>query len=328
MKKYLIVYHQEDNDGCCSAGLLKHYVVSKLGVSPDLIDYFPATYAILDKVAENNFADFEGYDFVVMTDVSFNNFSDMVKLYEKLGKENFAWIDHHAPVIQKSIETKYDTLINGERNIYKSAILNAYRYCFDPLNINYLSGKAPLVLRYLSAWDSWTYDRENLNFDNCRYINTGFTRESKLDPEYWYKMMPIFLDPDSEDFVDDLIDKMLCRGFEECRVHDEANEKLVKQAGMPGFTVNGNRSCIVLFTSGGTSSLLFKSVRGQYDNALCVKSHSSGRVIVSLYNVTDTHDFHCGTYLQKKYNGGGHEGAAGATITFEQLNEILQTKQI
>jgi hypothetical protein len=31
-KKYLIIYHFEDNDGCCSCAIMKYYLVNELGV--------------------------------------------------------------------------------------------------------------------------------------------------------------------------------------------------------------------------------------------------------------------------------------------------------
>ena len=47
-----------------------------------------------------------------------------------------------------------------------------------------------------------------------------------------------------------------------------------------------------------------------------------------MYNVIDNHEFHCGTYLKNKYGGGGHEGAAGATISIDTFINILKTKSI
>ncbi len=54
------------------------------------------------------------------------------------------------------------------RDITRSAILNAYKYCIDPHDDNYLNSKAPIVLRYLSAWDNKTTSREKLNFNIAR----------------------------------------------------------------------------------------------------------------------------------------------------------------
>ena len=73
---------------------------------------------------------------------------------------------------------------------------------------------------------------------------------------------------------------------------------------------------------------MFKTVQGKYDNAVCFKSSNTGNIILSMYNVIDNHSFHCGTYLKNKYGGGGHEGAAGATISIDTFINILKTKKI
>lgn len=328
MNKYLIVYHLEDNDGCCSAAILKYYLTSVLNLDVSNIDLFPATYAILDKVAENNFEEFNGYDALIMTDVSFNNFNHMETIYEMFGK-NFIWIDHHAPVIKMSEQKKYDIKINGIRDTSRSAILNAYKYCFDPFDINYLEGKAPLILRYLSAWDSWSTSQENLNFEQTRCINTGFTSVSKLDVNWWYERMFRILDPNDYRYEEETLYEMQEIGSKIVEETDRKNEELVKNCGISGFTVGkDNRSCIILFTSGSTNSLMFKYYRGIYDNAVCFKTSSTGNIIISMYNIIDDHSFHCGNYLHDKYGGGGHEGAAGATISFETFTNILKTKKI
>ena len=323
--RYIIIYHLEDNDGVCSAAILKYYLMTELHATD--ITLFPATYAILSEVEKNNFVEFNGYDVFIMTDISFNNFSAMEYIYETFGK-NFIWIDHHAPIIRESEVKKYDIKINGVRDTSRSAILNAYKYCYDTFDVKYNSELAPLVFRYLSAWDSWTTDREKLDFDKVRAVNAGFTSISKLSVDWYYERMARILNSEDYRYNDEIIYEMYEIGKKIIDEADRKSEELVKNCGIGGFTVNGNRSCIILFTSGPTNSLMFKTVRGEYDNAVCFKSSSTGNVIISMYNVIDTHDFHCGNYLHSKYGGGGHEGAAGATITFEQFNKILKTKQI
>jgi len=322
--KYLIVYHFEDNDGVCSGALIKYYLVNELGAQEENITMFPANYALLDTVVANDYQEFMGYDNLIMTDISFNKFDSMKFIYEMYGK-NFCWIDHHAPIINTSMVEKYDTKINGVRSTSKSAILNAYQYCYDPFNEKYNSGNAPKILVWLSAWDSWTSEKEGLDFEEVRYANTGFTSTLKLDINAWYEKMSYFLfEIKSKEFLYQMLEK----GKIICKEMDATNEKLIKSSGMGGFTVNGTRSCIVLFTSGATNSLMFKSVRGEYQQAVCFKSSSTGNIIMSMYNVEDNHEFHCGNYMHDKYKGGGHEGAAGATISLNTFMKILKTKQI
>ena len=322
--KYLIVYHLEDNDGVCSAAIIKYYLLNNLHASH--VDLFPATYAILDNVVKHNFMEFEGYDSLIMTDVSFNGFENMEHVFEMFGK-NFVWIDHHAPIIKESEIRKYDIKINGVRDSSRSAILNAYKYCFDEFDIKYNSGTAPLIFRYLSARDSWSTNRENLDFEKTRAVNAGFTSISKISVDWFFERIGRIIDPEDYRYNDEVIEEMYSVGKKIVDEADRRSEELVKNCGQGGYTVNG-RSAILLFTSGPTNSLIFKTVKDKYQNAICVKSSNDGRVILSLYNTGfDDHSFHCGEYLKKTYGGGGHEGAAGCTISKEVFVEhFLKSK--
>ncbi len=146
-----------------------------------------------------------------------------------------------------------------------------------------------------------------------RYINAGFKNKSKLNPEYWYKNMECILNPESQE-INQLLDEMRYLGCNACKEYDELNEKIIRSAGIGGFFVNQNRSCILLFTSGSTGALMFQSVYGQYDDAVCVKSDSTGKVVISMYNIIDSDEFHCGNYLHKKYNGGGYNDAGALRL--------------
>ena len=334
-KRYLIIYHKEDNDGCCSAAIAKYYLVNELKVDAKNIKFLPANYAMLSNIADSDFYyidedcnevslfDFDG---IVMTDVSFNNFDCMEAIYERYGN-NFTWIDHHAPIINESIKRKYDTIINGVRDTTRSALLNAYKYFYDPLDVKYLNDEAPYLLRVLSAWDSFTFERENIDFEYARRVNMGFTKWYNLDVDIWYNNIGDFI-KGSYEYNKEYADEGYRTGSEEADAYDKRNEKLLNDFGMPGFTVD-NRPAIALFMAEGTSSLIFKSVNDKYKNGICFKTSPTGNIIISLYNTDrNDHSFHCGTYLHDKYGGGGHEGAAGATITIDTFNDILKNKQL
>lgn len=335
-KKYLIVYHGEDNDGFCSSAIMKYYLVHELEAEDKNIYLFGTNYATLSKVYEQSF-DFvadngeywnmlEDFNHIIMTDVSFNDFNIMKQVYEKYGN-NFTWIDHHAPIINESIKQKYDTVINGVRDIHRSALLNAYKYCYDPLDIKYLNGEAPYLLRVLSAWDSYSFDTENIDFEYARRVNIGFTSWYGLSFDTWYNNIGNFINGTYE-FNKEYADEGYRTGKKEADEYDEKNEKIIKNFGMPGFTVSG-RPAMLVFMSEGTSSLIFKSVMNKYKNGICAKTSPTGNILISLYNTDrNDHSFHCGTYLHDKYKGGGHEGAAGCTITIEQFNKILKNKSL
>ena len=49
---------------------------------------------------------------------------------------------------------------------------------------------------------------------------------------------------------------------------------------------------------------------------------------MSLYNFDDNDEFDCGVYLKEHYGGGGHKGAAGCTLSNEQVSNMVLTKSI
>ena len=67
-----------------------------------------------------------------------------------------------------------------------------------------------------------------------------------------------------------------------------------------------------------------------YKNGIILKYNPSGIWNVSLYNINGDYDkvFHCGKYLNQKYGGGGHAGAAGADLSNEIFNRIMCTKTL
>jgi len=323
--KFLIIYHFEDNDGVCSAAIIyKH--LCELYINEDIdTTLLPANYAILADIYKNNFNTIindklvniiNDFDSVYMTDISFNDFNAMIELYEQY-TNNFIWIDHHYPIIKESIEKGYDK-IKGLRTHKHSAIYNAYQYFNEGKDI-------PIILRYLSAWDSFTFDDEGLDFEKTRRINVGFTKMFELNINKWLDSLMFIMGPYN---YGNYLNKAYEIGNEECNKQDERYKTIIDSFGMSGWSVNG-RPAMCIITTERSSSLMFKSVQDKYLNGICIKSSNTGNIIVSVYNTNRTdHSFHCGEYLKQKYNGGGHEGAAGCTLTLEQFAECCKTKSI
>ena len=49
---------------------------------------------------------------------------------------------------------------------------------------------------------------------------------------------------------------------------------------------------------------------------------------MSLYNVNDDDTFDCGVFCKNHFMGGGHKGAAGATIDREAFTQMFLNKYI
>ena len=109
----------------------------------------------------------------------------------------------------------------------------------------------------------------------------------------------------------------------------EANKKIIADYGDGGWLIeNTNRKCIVVFIQGQTSSIMFDSVKHLYSNAAVFKRTPTGDWVMSLYNTNKNDTFHCGEYLKEKYNGGGHQGASGCTLSESKFLKMLKTKTI
>ena len=269
-----------------------------------------------------------------MTDLSFNEVSAM-KYLKNTFKNHFIWIDHHAPAIKASIKEGYGGL-EGYRDTNQSAILNAYRYFYDPLNITRENGTLPNVLRVLSAYDSFSYEREGYEFDYVEAVNLGANSMYELDFDKCTQMLNDILYYDYTEYVwkASINNDYILANLEKCgkiiqKYERQKNKKIITDYGDGDwFIENTNRKCIVLFMQGQTSLIMFDSVKHLYSNAAVFKRTPTGNWTMSLYNTNINDNFHCGEYLKEKYKGGGHSGAAGCTLPESKFLKMLKTKTI
>lgn len=327
--KILIWYHNEDNDGLFSAAICYSYIVHELKISKDNIVLQGMTYNLF----KEQYPDYESlevlkntYSQIMLTDVSFNDVKQMKALKSLFGIK-FTWFDHHKPIIDASIKDKFDD-VPGWRDTSRSAILNAYRYLYDPLDEKYQTHTEPFLLRILSAYDSWSYEREKIKFEKARNVNKGVTTHFNLDIE---KVIPF-------------VESLLYGGIDE-KKHIAKFEKLGKQLnayddmlaanqlkeyGDFEWHVNGRKAVMIMF-QGPSGSQMFKTLQGtEIKNGIVLKYLPNGKWNISLYNVDRAGDteIHCGNYLKENYGGGGHAGAAGAVINATQFTKIMKNKAI
>ena len=344
-KKYLIIYHKEDNDGLFSGALMKLYLVNKLNVDEDNIDLLPSTYGTLDefKKAYSNIDDLKAlYDNIIMTDISFNDWKYMKKLYDEYGS-NLVWCDHHAPIIKCSIDNNFDD-IPGVRDTGRSAILCVWKYLYDVFDEEYNKPKEssgiPELLRILSSWDSFTYEKNGYTLEYVHNVNVGVNATCNLDFNKVYNLIEkdtwsfIFND---NDFIDDLYKAGKTINDYQAYVMatlvrasgDNTFVLKYKNEGMQEKTVT--RKCCALFLQGATNSLMFESLKKtnpDIKNGVVFKRNKNGNWVMSLYNIYTEDTFHCGDFCKKYYNGGGHVGAAGCTISEKDFLKILKNKTI
>ena len=334
--RYLLIYHKDDNDGLISGALINKWLKFIYKEDAD-ITLCPSTYSELSELWESgevaNSWNNE-YDYIIMTDLSFNEVSAM-KYLKNTFKNHFIWIDHHAPAIKASIKEGYGGL-EGYRDTNQSAILNAYRYFYDPLNITRENGTLPNVLRVLSAYDSFSYEREGYTLEYVEAVNLGANSTYELNFDKCTQMLNEILYYDYTEYVwkASINNDYILSNLEKCgkiiqQYERQKNKKIIADYGDGDwFIENTNRKCIVLFMQGQTSLIMFDSVKHIYSNAAVFKRTATGYWTMSLYNTNTNDNFHCGEYLKEKYKGGGHSGAAGCTLSENKFLKMLKNKKI
>lgn len=342
-EKFLIVYHKEDNDGLFSMALIYNYLVTSLNVNPGNIDIDGLDYNDVKNITASDNTTIkewcDDYDYLFMTDISIT--SDDCKEMKTLKKHfcnRFVWIDHHAPIIKLSQKFGFDDIM-GIRDKGRSAIMNAYKCLYDEFDNNYILLKEEktdkkycglYVLYMLSLYDSFTFSPEDADY--VTKFNRGMLDELKLDPQKVILYVSSLIMKDNNEMRPNItfwkynIDKCVARGEAILNIMDDYYETLIRQCSE--IWNIGERKAVVLFAQGASSSNMFKSVAGVYDNGLIFKHNQGGGWTISLYNITPDNSFHCGNYLHDNYGGGGHEGAAGCIITDEQFMQILNNKTI
>lgn len=317
-EKYLIIYHKEDNDGLFSMAIVYNYLVNDERVAKDNIRLFGADYNDLEKLSLDDDI-ISDSDYIYITDVSFNTVEKMIQLKELFG-ENLVWIDHHKPMIENSIKKGFND-INGIRDTKHSALYNVFKYLYKD------DKEMPEVLKILSAWDSWSYEDEGYEFDLCRYVNIGVNNKYNLKTDEIIRYVYVLLYDTELISLYESIDELESIGKFECEVFDRIYENNINMYGDFSWTVNGRSAC-ALFIQGPSNSQIFKTCKDKVQNGIIFKRLNDSNWVLSLYNTDNQHDFHCGEYLKKYFNGGGHEGAAGCQISEDKFIDILKKKSI
>lgn len=339
--KVLIIYHSEDNDGIVSGVLCKISVENTFSDKKIVCQGY--TYAQLSKLIlkYKSVKDFAKklhceYSELIMTDISFNETDVMKSLYNEFG-ETFYWFDHHTPAIKTSEEKGYDHIPGFRVHGTCSAIKCVWEYLFNKLYSDSDTERIPKFLNALSAYDSWNWDQHGVTFDFCNCVNKGFNIESENDFDKTYAIIKVLIENLDKNNINiptvheqQLLMKCYTTGKTLIGANSISNKALLERWGDCSFILdNGEKSC-VLFTQNETNSDTFKTLRESdvKHGVVFRRIPNSGDYTLSLYNINSDDTFNCGEYLKKKYNGGGHKGAGGATILKEQFNQIMLSKSI
>jgi len=342
MDSVLVIYHKEDNDGACSAGIVKAFLerysksshIYMLGVTyPDLSRIWSAE-GIPDMLEWQ-----ELYDTVFMVDISFNEAAGMLALYTWFG-DSFIWCDHHRPAIEAAANYAYkDT--PGIRRTDQSAVMNIWDFMvemFNPFTTDrngfHKKLKVSPELTMLSDYDSWAWSRKDAYKDPAAQealfnFNTGMTDISNLDPEWFAEWIGLWLDGKYTKYGKFVTDAQV-QGERIRALDSKRIQKAIEEHGSMSWTLAGNRKCCMMFTTEHVNSRAFENLPDpEIRNGATLKYNAANDCwTMSLYNTSNDEDFDCGVYLKDTYGGGGHKGAAGCTLSNEQVSNMILTKSI
>lgn len=333
--KVLLIYHKDDNDGVYSAALIYRYLEERLHVEKENIYPLGADYNKLDSLKREIKSWKEKYTSVIMTDISFNDWRAMSKLY-KLFEGKFIWIDHHGPAIRQSVEHGYDKAC-GIRETWTSAIGLAYEWLWDPLRVNKSSTVMPNILQYLAGWDSWNPSAYGIaTTDDCMAINLAVNMDTHLSlSRAIYEVNAMMYSDGSESDSGRSSFYQLQESGQTILEYQKAQwATLVKENAEYGWTVNG-RPAVAMFLQGPTTSKMFESIKDDVKCAIVFKHASNGKWNFSIYNTKKEYDkeIHLGNYFKSipekvGRTVGGHPGASGGTISQAKFLKLLKTKTL
>lgn len=332
MDSVLVIYHKEDNDGACSAGIIKAFLERYSKVTH--IRFLGVTYADLANIwAADGIPDMaewrELYDTIFMVDISFNNPLAMDQLRTWHG-DSFIWCDHHKPAIEVSEEYDYGKT-PGIRRTDQSALRNVWDFLVDLFKVKM---GVPVELIELSDYDSWAWSRKDVYKDPAAQealfnFNTGMTNIFYLSPERFAEWVGLWLDGRyiayNKYVTDAQVQGELIRTLDRKRIG-----KAVEEHGNMNWMLAGSRKCCMIFTTEHMNSQAFENLPDpEVRNGATLKYNAANDCwTMSLYNFDDNDEFDCGVYLKEHYGGGGHKGAAGCTLSNEQVSNMVLTKSI
>lgn len=339
--KTLIIYHSEDNDGRVSGVLCR--INTETNFPNEEVICHGCTYAQLSEFVKQykSSKDFtkklhSDYNKIIMTDISFNEIDVMKTLYKEFGND-FWWFDHHSPAVKSSYENGYADIPGFRVTGTCSAIKCVWEYLFNQLYSDADNERIPKLLNVLSAYDSWNWEQHGVTFDFCNCVNKGFNIKSECDFEKTYNIIKSLINNLNKRELNvpsmheqQLLMNCYTTGKTLIEADNVNNKDLIERWCDCSFTLDNDEQCCVLFNQSAINSNTFKSLqKSEVKHGVVFKRIPyTGNYAISIYNINSDDVFNCGEYLKKKYKGGGHKGAAGATISASQFRKIMDTKRI
>ena len=323
-----------------SAAIVKYWWEN----SPDAIDNNNDKLDFIGYNYGQPIPDLSEYDKVIMVDISFPK-DEMIKLWDRVGVDNMIWIDHHISAIKDIQDTKW--LWEGKQDTNFAACELTWKYFRenawmekDFIQYNECYGSTeymPVIVRLLGLYDSFRHkgteeEQKVLEFQyGARQCISNYEEAYK----YLIACKNDFLHETGQYFdntLNQIYDKgkaiyqYLCKeaqqtyknGFEIqfywTEPKDYGNLNNPKQCNAKFICINKERFNPINFG--------IDYHKDGYDGCACF--HYDGKQwCFSLYN--DNGFVDC-SIIAKQYGGGGHKGAAGFRLSFEEFNKLINHK--
>lgn len=296
----MILYHQDDADGWCSAAIAFHFDprnAGDLSVGVPCIPCVGMSYG--DSVPWQGI---ERAPWVYLLDFAFQPWADMERL-RALGKP-VLWIDHHQTAHEEFLAhqdqdwshwvTRYDDKLAACELTWDYFYEDAYR--IEPV-------------RLCGRYDVWDHDKAG----NTLAFQSGL----RLRPDCthpWGETWKTLVSLDHRD----LTKAILSEGQIVNRAREQEAARLMDSAWEVEF--DGMR--LVCINAPNANSLAFKTVwdPARWD-AMCAVCYRGNKWTVSFY--TDKPGVDVGAFA-KRHGGGGHKQAAGFQPEWTVVHSLLQ----
>jgi oligoribonuclease NrnB/cAMP/cGMP phosphodiesterase (DHH superfamily) len=290
-----LVFHHNDLDGKCAGAIVNYFEENCHLYS---INYGYDVPWNLVKRAQK----------IYMVDFGLQPFSDMVKMRDIVGKDNFIWIDHHKTAIQDMEDSGQE--FRGIQEIGKAGCELTWEW-FQKQKLFHNSEEMPPVVKMLGRYDVWdlSYHQDVMpvQYGMKLYNPDG-------DASLFWKSF--FEDEDGSVY------KLMVEKGRTC--HDYQTQLYGNYCNAHSFDIEFEGLRFLAANALHVSSQLFEAKwnHQDYDAMLCF-GFTNGNWSVSMY--TDKDGIDVGA-IAKKHGGGGHVGASGFQC-YDGLPFDLPTKK-
>lgn len=289
-EKALIIYHKVDLDGVASAAI----AVDKMQKNAYPYKLHGWTYGDPVPYTEGPIE----FSKVFVLDVSFGQ--DNLKIMNKWKDEgaDVVWIDHHKSAITDDVEGT-DNTIKGIRQIGKGACELTYEYLHK--------SSASSIIKLLSAYDVW--DKNRYEWDDVLSTQYAIRAEVGLNVD---KMVHLIEANIHNPKISDLIKKGKCI----INFLKQKNESECNNFSFEAEILGHKAICMNTIEFNSTT---FDSIWNpeKYDLMVPFAFQPNGLVRFSLYSTKE--DVDC-SEIAKRFNGGGHKGAAGFLLEMQSAS--------